>query len=555
MKVLIFRWRLRLAQAVVMVLLALGLSAFLLFAGSGPIHAQTLGQHCYDIGPLPQQPPPDWCGCTWGAVYVDRQPIAGAQVTVQFAGKALTTTSRLSAVEPYPYYALSADEIGAKFGDVVTLTVTYRGNTLTRAVRLLPDSVNGEQRASFAFPASGHWERWTELPNVQALTAAGNDLWVGTAAGLFRWDVTTDISETQATGLPAAGVQALAAGPDGSIWAGGPAGLARYRNGAWTTQATGLASSNIRGLAIATDGSVWAGASGATTGGISRFDGAAWQPQPDFNGPLPNTVLTLATDRAGGIWVGTDGAGASRWDGTTWRTFRAADGLASDIVYGIAADDASAWFGTFSYLDATGAYGGAGRYDLANDAWARYTTTDGLAFDDVAAVAVDAAGRVWFGTWGGGVSLFDGRNWWTFDGATGLSSNFVRALTTGPDGSLWAGTRAGVDRFRPGPGAAPPVVEQVTVTPTSSRQGPALLFRAEARSGTGRTIVDYEWRSDVDGALGSEASFVIPMQRLTSGAHRITVRAVDDAGQWSEEQSTAVVFELPRYIYLPQLLR
>jgi hypothetical protein len=173
----------------------------------------------------------------------------------------------------------------------------------------------------------------------------------------------------------------------------------------------------------------------------------------------------------------------------------------------------------------------------------------------VASVVVDAAGRKWFGTWGGGLSLFDGRNWWTFDEASGLSSNFVRALAAGPDGSLWAGGRGGVDRFRPGPGDTPPVIEQVSVTPTTSRLGLALLFRAVARASAGDAIAGYQWRSDVDGALGSEASFTIPMSRLTPGEHTITVRALDDAGQWSTERSTSLVVVQPRYIYLPLVLR
>jgi len=544
----------RLALSLGTTLVLLGAVAWLLMASEVPAHAQILGQHCYDIGPLPD-PPPDWCGCTWGAVYVEGRPVAGAQVTLAFAGRTLSAVSRLAPVEPYPYYALSAEELGAKYGDVVTLTVTYGGRTLTRTVRLLPDSASGEQQVSFAFPASGHWERWAELPNVQALAAAGDDLWVGTAAGLFRWRITTGVSQTHTIGLPSASVQALAIGPDDSVWAGTPAGLARYRHGLWTAQATGLASSNIRGLAVAADGSIWAGAGGATTGGVSRFDGATWQPQADFNGPLPNTVLALAADRAGGIWVGTDGAGVSRWDGATWRTFRAADGLASDIVYGIAADPDAVWFATFSYLDAEGAHGGVGRYDPASRTWTRYTEADGLAFDDVAAVAVDALGRAWFGTWGGGVSLFDGRNWWTFDRSSGLSADFVRVLAPGSDGSLWAGTRAGVDRFRPGPGAAPPAIEQVSVTPTASRRGPALLFRATARADASRAIVGYEWRSDLDGPLGSEGSFIIPLRRLTPGGHTITVRALDDEGQWSETASLPVEVTAWQSSYLPLLLR
>lgn len=537
-------------RPIVVALLLLGTTLSLMIPGGNLAHAQTLGQHCYDVGPLPEQPP-DWCGCTWGAVYVEGQPVAGAQVTVQFGNQTLSTTSRLAVAEAYPYYALSAEQLSAKYGDIVTLTATYRGQALTRTVRLLPNSTSGEQQASFAFPASGHWERWAELPNVQALAIAGNDLWVGTATGLFRWDITTGVSATLTTGLSSASIQALAAGPDGSVWAGTPTGMARYQDGAWSVQDTGLASPNIRGLTIADDGSVWAGVSGATTGGVSRFDGAGWQPQADFNGPLPNTILTLAADRDGGIWVGTDGAGASRWDGTTWCTFRTADGLASDIVYGIAADDSAVWFGTFSYFDASGAHGGVGRYNLADAAWTRYTEADGLAFEDVVTVAVDAAGRAWFGTWGGGANLFDDRNWWTFDEAAGLSSDFVRALALGAEYSVWAGTKVGVDRFKPGAGGQPPVITAASVTPASA----TLTFRAQASDPDGGAIVGYEWRSNVDGALGSEAAFTLPARRLTPGEHTITVRVVDGEGQWSDQQSITLIFEAPKNIYLPLVLR
>ena len=526
----------------------LGLVLGGVFAAGGRVEAQTLGQHCYDVGPLPGIP--DWCGCTWGAVYVDRQPVAGATVNIHYAGKTMMTTSRLAAAETFPYYALNAHDLGAKYGDTVTLTVTYEGQTLTRTVRLLPNA-SGEQQASFAFPASGHWEHWANLSNVQAIAARGSDLWIGAASALVRWEITTGISETLTTGLASPGIQALAIGPDGSTWAGSTAGLARYHQGEWSVQATGLASPNIRALAVGPQGDVWAGASGATTGGVSRFIGGAWQSQPDFNGPLPNAVLSLAAGDAGRVWVGTDDAGASYWDGASWRTFRTEDGLASNIVYGIAAGASDVWFATFSYFDGTGAHGGAGRYDPASAAWSRYTTAQGLAFDDLAAVAIDDRGRKWFGTWGGGLSLFDGRNWWTFDETAGLSSNYVRALAVGPDGSLWAGAQGGVDRFRPGPGGTAPAITTASVTPA----GLALEFRAQAADPDGGPIASYEWRSDVDGSLGSEAAFTLPARRLTPGAHTIAVRAVDDDGQWSAERAMALAVDPPSYVYLPTVIR
>ena len=43
-----------------------------------------------------------------------------------------------------------------------------------------------------------------------------------------------------------------------------------------------------------------------------------------------------------------------------------------------------------------------------------YTTVDGLAYNIVRSIAIDSEGNIWFGTWGGGVSKFDGKRWTTY---------------------------------------------------------------------------------------------------------------------------------------------
>ncbi len=407
----------------------LGLAAWLMIANSRPAQARTLGQHCYDVGPLPDLPP-DWCGCTWGAVYVDGAPVAGARITLTFGTGVVSGTAALSALEPYPYYAMHAYDLGARYGSLVTLTASYAGAALTRTMRLVPDEVTKEQTLNFAFPTSGHWEPWAAAPTVRTLAIQDGQLWTGTLDGPVRWGLTTGISQTYRTGLASESVQALAIGPGGDVWVGSPAGLARYDGVSWTIQDTGLASSNVRALAVGPGGTIWAGASHVTAGGVSRYDpataglrGQTWQPLPDFNGPLPNLATALAVDAAGHLWVGTDGYGVSRWDGSTWQTFTTADGLASDMVYAIAAGPGAVWFATWSYLTGEAAFGGVSRYDLACGRWTTYRHSDGLALDDVVAVAVDGSGRPWFGTWGGGVSRFDGRNWRTYTAADGLGSD------------------------------------------------------------------------------------------------------------------------------------
>ena len=62
----------------------------------------------------------------------------------------------------------------------------------------------------------------------------------------------------------------------------------------------------------------------------------------------------------------------------------------------------------------------------------------------VVALQVDADGVVWVGTWGGGLSRFDGENWKTYTVDDGLPSNHVFMLHIDPSGRLWAGTSDGL---------------------------------------------------------------------------------------------------------------
>jgi len=67
----------------------------------------------------------------------------------------------------------------------------------------------------------------------------------------------------------------------------------------------------------------------------------------------------------------------------------------------------------------------------------------------VFAAEVDDGGRgIWFGTWGGGLSLFDGASQWrNFTTADGLPGNIVYSLAEASDGTLWIGTNRGVAAY------------------------------------------------------------------------------------------------------------
>src|SRR6187402_3229824 len=79
--------------------------------------------------------------------------------------------------------------------------------------------------------------------------------------------------------------------------------------------------------------------------------------------------------------------------------------------------------------------------------WISYNESNGLANNNVQAIAIDANGTKWFGTYGGGISKFDGTNWTNYTVNDGLVCDFVRTIKIDAFGNLWIGTDGGISKF------------------------------------------------------------------------------------------------------------
>ena len=79
--------------------------------------------------------------------------------------------------------------------------------------------------------------------------------------------------------------------------------------------------------------------------------------------------------------------------------------------------------------------------------WRHYNTLDGLADNDVTAIYRTADSVMWFGTDGGGVSVYDGEQFNTFTTQDGLASNFIRSIYSTNDTTIWFATQGGVSRY------------------------------------------------------------------------------------------------------------
>ncbi len=155
---------------------------------------------------------------------------------------------------------------------------------------------------------------------------------------------------------------------------------------------------------------------------------------------VDNDILSVQGTSTGDVWFGSNGSGASVFDGTTWTTYTTSGNhLGSNTVKGIIEDHSgNIWFATT---------GGVTKYTGSN--WTTYDTGDGVPNDDVRCVYEDASDNIWVGTGGGGVakSSNGGSSWTTYDTGDGLAHNFVQAITQGPDGDMWFACADGLSRF------------------------------------------------------------------------------------------------------------
>ncbi|HZR46421.1 MAG TPA: two-component regulator propeller domain-containing protein [Candidatus Manganitrophaceae bacterium] len=126
------------------------------------------------------------------------------------------------------------------------------------------------------------------------------------------------------------------------------------------------------------------------------------------------------------------------------------------IVRSIAVEGETLWIGTSN---------GLLEYNQATEAQRVYTTKDGLLSNIIHTVAIDPKGNKWIGTYGGGLSKFDGKRWTTYtpygSGSTlaygkewtpyppgkGLGDLWVYGVHFDPKGEMWVATWKGVSRF------------------------------------------------------------------------------------------------------------
>ena len=329
---------------------------------------------------------------------------------------------------------------------------------------------------------------WTQFGSLestrpQAITQdVDGYLWLGFAEGLVRFDGTHFLqwSELGGAALPERNVTALCASRDGSLWLGfsNLGGVSRIRDGTVRhySSSEGVPEGTIQTLFEDREGTIWAGG----WGGAARFHGDRWELMSKRGLPETPTVRRFHQSEDGNLWVGSD-RGLFRLDAQT-STFEHR-GSFSSAVLAVVEDVAGAIWLTdtrqgFRRLNQTGrletpqrgwvpgsgqqllrdrrghlwaAMGQQGLLHVRSQTWdgspsvERHTRQNGLTGDRIAFLFEDRDGSIWVGTDRGLDRLAPGSSY-SVESHSEFGDRQVRVLTAARDGSMWTGTDDGLHR-------------------------------------------------------------------------------------------------------------
>lgn len=285
--------------------------------------------------------------------------------------------------------------------------------------------------------------------NVKSMFVDGNVVWVGTSGGVVRYDTKTDVYRVfdNRNGLLSNGIFYIGR-IKGQLTVGtygGGMSMLNEQTGQWKHYniPEGMGDAFIYDVVEMKNGDIWV----ATWSGANRIRGGALDDRSKWDlftventgGGLPNDwVYGLAEGKDGVLWMATEG-GMARFENGKWENWNHAKGIGTPYE---------------KVKDSVDFKNDPGQASVHH---AKQKQEMGLqdvnvAFNPNYIVALEVAkdGKVWAGTWGGGLTIWDGQKWTNYSSVEGLPGNHVFMLHQDAKGQMWIGTNRGLALWQDG---------------------------------------------------------------------------------------------------------
>src|SRR3989339_909619 len=279
------------------------------------------------------------------------------------------------------------------------------------------------------------------------------NIWIGTdRGGIYKYDGDRFVHLTMKDGLPNNIVLSIMQDWDNNFWFGTYGdGVCKYDGSKFTIFSTkdGLCSNVINSIFQDKEGNIWFGSKG---NGLSKYDGKKFTSYSTDNGLNSNMVYSISQDHEGHILIGTLGGGLNIFDGKKFTIISKNEGLSSNMIYFIYSDkNGNIYIGTddagVDLIFNTTISEIINSKKVGSDNILNISRKFGLANEQVLSIAEDTEGNIWFGTYGGGVCKFDGKEIKTITTKDGINSNNIFFLLTDSRGYIWAGSEKGINRM------------------------------------------------------------------------------------------------------------
>ncbi len=499
--------------------------------------------------------------------------------------------------------------------------VTFR-QTIGDSVRAFLESSNGDMWCATHNGAKWYnGQKWFTFTTQDGLLSNNilslfqdreGSLWFGTNKGASQYFGDQVTSFTDQAGLSSNVVLSVYEDSRQNIWFGTEHGLDVYDGHEITAvhdeidnsfgAVASIASDRFDNLWISSSnycvvGGRWRRNSGRT--GVRRFDGETWSALPilgktDNGQQLPSGIIEgpdgkmwfgdydnlvrvegasrqrmgygipKLADTRGHVWSGSWQGEAIRFDGENFFTATVGDtsGRFGSGLMDIFEDrHGTLWFANndgLKRMDGTDDRVNPG--DSLHVGFTRFSTDNGLAYHWATSLVEDDSGILWIGTYGGGISLFDGFVFQNISMQDGLPGNIVRDLSMSKDGDVLVATESGaailkIDRTPP-PVNINAVIADENYGPAPSVKIPSsqniviIDFQGTSfKSHGNRMLYKYrltgfesEWR------FGAESR--VQYTNVPNGDYKFEVYAIDRNLNYSEVPATVDMVVHPPYFEL-----
>ncbi len=272
---------------------------------------------------------------------------------------------------------------------------------------------------------------------MASLTDKSGNLWFGAAgSGVIRYDGKTFKTYSLKNVITDDIIWKIIQDKEGSLWIATDGGLLKYSNGSFDVfdEQDGLPGNSVSALYEDYEGNIWAGMRG---GGISKFTNGEITTFTSKEGLSHNNVYSVYADSEDNLWICTS-KGLNLFKKNKFSNSFKDIGLDYNIILSVTKRrNGEIWVGT----------DGDGIFRMVNGRFVHYTTEDGLASNTIWAIYEDRDSTVWIGADGGGLIKYSHDTFQKFKDPL-MHGEFISAITSDREGSLWIGTRDGSGIFK-----------------------------------------------------------------------------------------------------------